>query len=224
MMGQETDAPPKTARVARCWQPDRQRLAQHAVDAGRTRLVQAWDALAPDRLRDLAAFSLYLFLAGIALFAGLNLLFYRLETGNAHGALSWSLVLLAVGANVLAYLLVLVLHEGIHGLVFALMGGRPSFGARLPLALYCGAPNQLFTRNAYLIVGLAPLALISLGGIALMALAPTAAPFVQLGLIGNFSGAAGDLWAARVLLRQPPRMLIQDTSTGFEVYELEPGT
>lgn len=223
MMGQETDARPKTARVAHCWQPSRQRLAQQAVDAGRVRQVQAWDALAPERLRDLAAFSLYLFLAGIALFVGLNLLSYRLETGHSHSQLTWSLALLALGANVLSYLLVLVLHEGIHGLIFALMGGRPSFGARLPLALYCGAPNQLFTRNAYLAVGLAPLVLISLGGIALIALAPTIAPFVQLGLIGNFSGAAGDLWAARILLRQPPRMLIQDTTTGFEVYELEPG-
>ena len=223
MMGQETDARPKTARVAHCWQPRRQRLAQQAVDAGRVRQVQAWDALAPERLRDLATFSLSLFLAGIALFVGLNLLFYRLETGHAHSTLTWSLALLALGANALAYLLVLVLHEGIHGLIFALMGGRPRFGARLPLALYCGAPNQLFTRNAYLAVGLAPLVLISLGGIALIVLAPTIAPFVQLGLIGNFSGAAGDLWAARILLRQPPRMLIQDTTTGFEVYELEPG-
>lgn len=224
MMGRETDAPPKTARVTHCWQPRRRRLAQQAIDEGRVHMAQAWDALAPERLRDLAALSLYLFLAGIALFVGLNLLFYRLKTGHAHSSLSWSLVLLAVGANVLSYLVVLVLHEGIHGLVFALMGGRPSFGARLPFALYCGAPNQLFTRNAYLAVGLAPLALISLGGIALMALAPTVAPFVQLGLIGNFSGAAGDLWAARILLRQPPRVLIQDTATGFEVYELEPGT
>ncbi len=223
MMGRETDALPKTRRVAHCWQPRRRRLAQQAVDAGRVRLAQAWDALAPERLRDLAALSLYLFLAGIALFVGLNLLFYRLETGNAHSALSWSLALLAAGANVLAYLVVLGLHEGIHGLVFAAMGGRPTFGARLPLALYCGAPNQLFTRSAYLAVGLAPLVVISLGGIALMALAPTVAPFLQLGLIGNFSGAAGDLWAARVLLRQPPSALIQDTATGFEVYELEPG-
>ena len=223
MMGRETGAPPTSARVAHCWQPRRQRLAQQAIDAGRIHLAQAWDALAPERLRDLAALSLYLFLAGIALFAGLNLLFYRLKTGNAHSALSWSLVLLAIGANVLSYLVVLVLHEGIHGLVFALMGGRPTFGARLPLALYCGAPNQLFTRNAYLAVGLAPLVVISLGGIALMALAPTIAPFLQLGLIGNFSGAAGDLWAARILLRQPPRVLIQDTETGFEVYAVQRG-
>jgi hypothetical protein len=223
MMGKETSAPPGVLRVAHCFQPRRQRVAQAAVDAGQMQKILAWDALAQERLLELARFSGYLFLGGIALFVGLNLLIYRLETGNTHAALSWSLVLGLVGANVLAYLLVLALHEGIHGLVFALLGGRPRFGARLPLALYCGAPNQLFTRNSYLAVGLAPLVVISLAGIVLMILAPTLAPYLQLGLIGNFSGAAGDLWAARMVLRQPPTVLFEDTATGFEVYELAPG-
>ena len=213
--------PPRPARVAHCFQPRRQHLAQQALDEGKVRQLLAWDALAPERLRELASFSLTLFLAGIALFVGLNFLLYRLETSQTHGSVSWGQILLLVGTNVLAYLLVLPLHEGAHALVFALLGGRPTFGARLPLALYCGAPNQLFTRTSYLAVGLAPLVLISLAGIALIVLAPTVAPYLQLGLIGNFSGAAGDLWAARILLRQPPTALVQDTATGFEVYELQ---
>ena len=215
---------PHTLRVAHCFQPRRRRLAQRAVDAGEAQRLLAWDALAPERLRELAQFSLSLFLSGMACFIGLNLLVYRLETGQASGSVSWPLILLLAGANVLAYLLVLPLHEGAHGLLFALLGGRPTFGARLPFALYCGAPNQLFTRNAYLAVGLAPLALISLGGILLIVLAPTLAPYVQLALVGNVSGAAGDLWAARLLLRQPPGVLVQDTATGFEVYEVQRGT
>jgi hypothetical protein len=210
-------------RVAHCFQPRRRRLAQQAVNEGRVERLLAWDALAPDRIEGLARFSLYLFLLGMVLFLGLNVLAYRLEMGQRGVALSWGQVLLVAGANLLAYLVVLVLHEGLHGLVFALLGGRPVFGAKLPFALYCGAPDQLFTRNAYLVVGLVPLVLISLGGIVLILLAPTLAPFVQLALIGNFSGAAGDLWAARLLLRQPPTALIQDTSSGFEVYAVQPG-
>ncbi len=208
------------ARVAHCFQPRRQRLAQRALNEGNVRQRLAWDALAPERIRDLARLSLYLFLGGSILFGGLNLLVYWLEIGATRGPLNWPRVLLVVGANVLAYLLMLAAHEGIHGLAFATFGGRPSFGARLPFALYCGAPNQLFTRNAYMAVGLAPLVLISLGGIVLIVLAPTIAPYLQLALIGNFSGAAGDLWAVRVLLRQPPAVLVQDTATGFEIYEV----
>ncbi len=214
--------PSPSLRVAHCFQPRRRRLAQQAVNDGRVKLLLSWDALAPERVYTLARLSLYLFLVGLAFFPGLNLLAYRLETGRASGSVSWGLIFLLIGANIVSYLLVLALHEGLHGVVFALLGGRPVFGTKLPVALYCGAPNQLFTRSAYLAVGLAPLVLISLAGIALILLAPGFAPFVQLALIGNFSGAAGDLWAARVLLRQPPTVLAQDTASGFEVYEIQP--
>ncbi|HEY7349668.1 MAG TPA: DUF3267 domain-containing protein [Ktedonobacterales bacterium] len=210
-------------RVAHCFQPGRRRLAQQAVNEGRVERLLAWDALGPEHLYTLARLSLYLFLVGAAFFLGLNLLVYRLETGAASGSISWSQVWTVAGANILAYLAVLGLHEGAHGLVFALLGGRPVFGAKLPFALYCGAPDQLFTRGAYLAVGLAPLALISLAGIVLILLAPGLAPYVQLGLIGNFSGAAGDLWAARILFQQPSTVLVQDTATGFEVYAIQPG-
>lgn len=219
----EPDPQPLPLRVAHCFQPRRRRLAQRAVDTGQVQRLLAWDALAPERLRELAQFSLYLLLGGLAFFVGLNLLVYRLETGKTSGSVSWLLILLLVATNLLAYIIVLALHEGVHGLVFALLGGRPTFGTKLPFALYCGAPHQLFTRNAYLAVGLAPLVLISLAGIALIILAPALTPYVQLGLIGNVSGAAGDLWAVRVLLGQPSAALVQDTATGFEIYALEPG-
>ncbi len=210
-------------RVAHCFQPRRRLLNQQAVDEGRVERLSAWDALSPERLETLARLSLYLLLLGVVIFVGLNLLVFRLETGQAHVSLNWGLVLLVVGTNILAYLVVLALHEGVHGLVFALLGGRPVFGTKLPFALYCGAPNQLFTRNCYLAVGLAPLVVISLAGIVLILLAPGLAPYVQLGLIGNFSGAAGDLWAARVVLEQPPTALLLDTSSGFEVYAVQSG-
>ena len=206
--------------VAHCFQPRRRRLAQQAIDEGRVERLLEWDALALEQIQTLARLSGYLFLGGMVLFLGLNLLAYRLEFGKAGVTLSWGLVLLVIGANILSYLVVLALHEGVHWLVFALLGGRPLFGAKLPFALYCTAPDQLFTRNAYLAVGLAPLVVISLAGIVLMFLAPTLAPFVQFALIGNFSGAAGDLWAARILLRQPAAALVEDTTSGFKVYAL----
>ncbi len=207
-------------RVAHCFQPHRRRLAQQAINEGRVERLLAWDALGPEQIQVLARISFYLLLGGMALFLGLNLLAYRLEAGKTGVALSWGLVLLVIGANILAYLVVMALHEGVHWLVFALLGGRPVFGAKLPFALYCTAPNQVFTRNTYLAVGLAPLVVISLAGSVLIFLAPTLAPYGQLALIGNFSGAAGDLWAARILLRQPPTTLVQDTTSGFEVYAL----
>jgi hypothetical protein len=216
----EPPTPATALRVAHCFQPRRHRLAQQAVDDGHIERLSAWDALAPERIEALARFSLQLFLVGAVFFVGLNVLAYRLAAGQNGVALSWGLVLLVVGANILAYIVVLALHEAVHALAFALVGGRPVFGAKWPFALYCGAPNQLFTRNAYLAVGLAPLVVISLAGIVLIFLAPMLAPFVQLALIGNLSGACGDLWAARILFGQPPTVLLQDTASGFEVYQI----
>ncbi len=218
-MSMDEAAPPRL-RVAHCFQPRWQRRAQRAVRAGKLVRLGAWDALAPERLQALAGFSLLLFLGGVAFFLGLNLLVYRLETGATSGSVSASTCGLLLVTNLAAYLLVLVLHEAVHGLVFLLLGGRPTFGTRFPLALYCGAPEQLFSRNAYLAVGLAPFVLLSLAGVALIVLAPTFAPYVQFALIGNAAGAAGDLWAARILWKQPSSVLVEDTATGFTLYGL----
>jgi hypothetical protein len=215
----ESAAPP--LRVAHCFQPGWQRRVQRAVrEDGLTR-VGAWDALAPERLRALAGFSMLLLLAGFVVFVGLNLLVYRLKTGATSGTLDATTCGILLAVNVVAYVLMMVLHEGVHGLIFTMLGGRPTFGARLPFALYCGAPQQLFTRDAYLAVGLAPLVLLSLAGIALIVQAPTIAPYVQLALIGNVAGAAGDLWAVRLLWQQPAEVLVEDTDTGFTLYGLK---
>jgi hypothetical protein len=214
------DAAPLRLRVAHCFQPRWQRRAQRAVRDGKLARLGAWDALAPERLRALAGFSLALLVGSMAFFFGLNLLVYRLETGATSGSVDAATCGLLLVTNLAAYVVVLALHEAVHGLVFLLLGGRPSFGARLPFALYCSAPNQLFSRNAYLGVGLAPFVLLSLAGIALIVLAPAFAPYVQFALIGNASGAAGDLWAARILWLQPSAVLVEDTATGFTLYGL----
>jgi hypothetical protein len=90
----------------------------------------------------------------------------------------------------------------------------------LPLALYCGAKNQLFCRDQYLVVGLAPLVVITLAGIVFTLLAPGAASYTLFATIGNVSGAAGDLMVALRLLRQSPQVLIEDTETGYRSWEV----
>src|SRR5581483_12189157 len=111
-------------------------------------------------------------------------------------------VILWLVFNILGYIIILPIHEAIHGLAFAFWGGKPYFGTKLPLALYCGAKNQLFRRNQYLVVGLAPLVVITLAGIILTLFSPVLASYTIFATAGNFSGAAGDVMVARRLLRQ----------------------
>jgi len=49
---------------------------------------------------------------------------------------------------------------------------------------------------------------------------PALASYTLLGSIGNFSGAAGDVWGVMKILRQPRNVLVEDTDTGYRVWEI----
>lgn len=113
----------------------------------------------------------------------------------------------------------IVIHEAIHGLGFILLAkARPTFAFRGVYA-YAAAPEWYIPRNPYLAIGLAPLVVISLVGVALMAVVPAAwiAPLVLMCVV-NASGAVGDLWVAVLLLRQPPEALSNDTGDEIKIY------
>ncbi len=190
-----------------------------AIREGRLREVARMELLAPAQLQGLARVSLILLLGSGAVFLGLQTIARTVRhvplLPGAGGPLA---VIGLIAGNLLAYAAILPLHEGIHALVILLLGGRPTFGLKLPLAAYCTAPHQLFTRAGYAVVAVAPLILISLAGIALIWLVPNVAAYTLFGLAGNVSGAVGDLVAARHTLALPPDALIADTATGFIAY------
>jgi hypothetical protein len=193
---------------------------QSAIDAGELRKRDELELLEPRQLRPLAALSLALFVVSAVFFCGFNLAVYVARTHHTGVSITAWGVLLGVTLNIAAYIVVLPLHEAMHALAFVLWGGRPYFGAKLPLALYCGARDQLFRRNQYLVVGLAPLVLITLAAIIFTLLAPGLAAYTLFGTIGNISGAAGDLWSVGRLLRQPSSVLVEDTASGYRSWEL----
>ncbi len=194
---------------------------QAAIDAGHLRKRDELELLEePQQLRRVAVLSLILFVISALFFIVLNIVAYAAQTHTTSGSIGAVAILLGLFINIVIYVLVMFLHEGIHGLAFAFWGGRPYFGAKLPLALFCGAKNQIFRRNHYLVVGLAPLVIITVAGIIFTLLSPALAVYTLLGTIGNFSGAAGDLWVALRLLRQPRDVLVEDTDAGYRVWEI----
>lgn len=117
-------------------------------------------------------------------------------------------------------LVVLVLHEAAHGIFFWLYTGeRPRFGLTIWYA-FAGAPDWYLPRDRYLVVGLAPLVLITLGGVALLPIVP---PDVVLPVlfvtVFNAAGAIGDLLVTVWVLRRSPRALVNDTGDTFTIYE-----
>ena len=200
--------------------PQLRREQQAAIDAGKLRKRDELELLEPEQMRPLAMLSLVMFVVGGVFFVLLNIAVYYAQKHRTIGQVrGWGIVLWVV-LNIVAYLVVLPLHEGIHGLAFSFWGGKPYFGTKLPFALYCGAKNQLFRRNQYLVVGLAPLVVITVAGIIFTLLYPGLAAYTLLGSVGNFSGAAGDVWVAQRILRQPTDVLVEDTEAGYRVWEI----
>lgn len=117
--------------------------------------------------------------------------------------------------------LMMVLHEAAHGLFFWLFTrSRPKFAFKVVYA-YAAAPGWFIPRWQYLIIGLAPLGLLSLLGVGLMAVIPPQGfLWLLVFLVGNAGGAVGDLWVMAWLIRQPPGVLAEDRGDAVTLYRL----
>ncbi len=120
---------------------------------------------------------------------------------------------------VLVMVVMVVVHEAIHGLFFWLFTrARPRFGLGMGYA-YASAPGWYLPRNQYLVVGIAPLVVISVMGLVLLAVAPAnwVAPLLGL-MVMNASGAVGDMAVVAWLLSMPRETLASDDGDAVTVF------
>lgn len=141
--------------------------------------------------------------------------------GNAFLPLdfTWRLELFATLAA--AILIVLLLHEGLHGGVGALLGHRPIFGVEPPL-VYTTFKKKI-PRNHLIAIALAPLIILDIASIALYT-SGRLALFADLCFAVNTMGAVGDIWIALKIVRHDRAVFIQDTKSGVEVWRLKSGS
>ena len=196
------------------------RRVEEALRSGNLRAIAQTDLLVPARLPTLARDSLTLLVAGGAFFAIVNIIAWDIHGVAALPGPDSTIVrlFLLVVANLIAYSIMLPLHEAVHALTILLLGGRPRFGLRLPWAAYCTAPGQVFTRRGYMAVALAPLVVLTIVGVVITALWPQWATWLWFGFAGNISGAVGDLATASEVRRLPSSTLIADDETGYIAY------
>lgn len=161
-------------------------------------------------------------LVGLLLFFAFGLAFLHLAAllypGIVFKASNFP-ALLMILALLLAYAAVLVLHELVHGLFFVILtGSRPHFGLKQMYAYAC-APEWYIPRNQFLVVGLAPLILITLAGFLILPLlSPTLATFTLFAMAVNASGAIGDLYTVLWILRFPADAFVCDHGEKFTIY------
>lgn len=215
--------------VARFLSRAERRRRQAAAHAGRLRLLDHVELLAPERLPELARQSVWLLLGSGAGSLALEAIARRIQhagpilgTLGMLGALPLPTRIAALlAANAAAYALILPLHEAVHAAAILALGGRPRFGLKLPLAAYCTAPGQLFTTRGYTFVALAPLIALTLAGAVATWLWPDLGACILFALAGNVSGAVGDLTTVARIRALPADALVADTATGFSAYAVE---
>lgn len=126
------------------------------------------------------------------------------------------------GIGIALVVLVLPLHEWIHGISIARYGHRPRYGAKW-FVMFATSDNALFRRNEFLRIALAPLVSITLGGLALIALVPPGlAEWIALATTINAAGAVGDIWMAAVVLRYDATALIRDEEDSMRIFIRQP--
>jgi hypothetical protein len=122
--------------------------------------------------------------------------------------------------GVVALVLVMLIHELVHGMFYwRFAGRRPTLGIK-GLGVYVAAPTEVyFPRNQYLVVGIAPLVLLTLAGLLLVIIVPVAVVrILTLFVALNAAGAAGDLLMVARLLSYSPDTLMQDSGSAVIVY------
>jgi hypothetical protein len=165
--------------------------------------------------------------AGMSVFGyGLLFLFLTMTLRPADASTVWQFQLtgilgfLLLGARLFVITaLMLLLHEGVHGVCFRLYTGEWGTFAFKGLYAYAAAPNWYLPRNQHLVTALAPYLGLSLLGVLLIPIVPLVVlPDLLLFLVLNAAGATGDLAAVVWLLTKPPDALVKDYGDGVAIY------
>jgi hypothetical protein len=125
-----------------------------------------------------------------------------------------------------AYLGTVIAHEVVHGLFFLFAGGRPRYGAGLSHFVpyfYATSPGR-FTPRRMIVVGLAPLVVLSALSLAGAFALPALVGFFAVVFVGNAAGAVGDVWMALRLRAFVPLAdaSVSDLGDRMDVYSSDP--
>lgn len=148
---------------------------------------------------------------------GFYLYFATHGSSHAEGSFSLGQVLIVV---VLSLGLVGV-HEAVHGILMRGYGAKPQFGvlksSGVPMGFYATAPGHRFSRRQYLLVCLAPLAILSPLGI-LACWLPFGGYFV-LPFAIQLAGCIGDATIAWHVLRASADAECEDMRDGTRFWK-----
>ena len=119
----------------------------------------------------------------------------------------------------ISFFLLIIIHEGIHGLFFKLFNpkGKVKFGFKNGMA-YATSPESFYSKKAFALICLAPFLLISVS-LTLLVFLGILAPitYVSLATI-HASSCVGDFYLVWLLIQAPRNCFVQDTEQGVKLY------
>jgi hypothetical protein len=138
-------------------------------------------------------------------------LFTAIDTGEDAGFIRapfWVMILFGI-------VFTAICHEGIHGLAYRYFGYDVEYGFA-DGGFYTAAPQQIHTREESLWITVAPLLVLTVVGLFLLALPSTSLGYVSLTvLVLNTSGSIADLEQLWRLLVLPSGTLICDADATY---------
>lgn len=146
----------------------------------------------------------------------------RPDLGTLSGSFGLFEMVLVLLMLLITTVIVVWLHEAIHGLCFWLFTrSRPHYGFK-GLYAYAAAPDWYLGRLPYAITGAAPLVLISLLGLLCAYVAPASAmPLLIYALSLNAAGAIGDMLVLAWIALSPKGALFRDYGDALERFRPE---
>ena len=132
-------------------------------------------------------------------------------------------VIFAVFGMLVGMVVYLFLHEGVHGFFIKMFSGKqPFYGKELRKGMFYAGSRCFFGKCSYIVIALAPLVVwgivIAIMLSELSAKAPQFWWYLYAIQILNFTGAAGDLYVARRVLRMPKEVLVQDDGISMKFF------
>ncbi len=141
-------------------------------------------------------------------------------TGNAMLGVLFPSWLATLGLLGLSLAVVLLLHEGLHGLSGKVLGYAPIFGVEPPLVFTTF--NEKIRRTHLVIIALAPLVILDAAFIATYAFGPWQT-FWNLCFTVNTIGAIGDCWISWKVIGHPADTWFLDTKSGTQAWRVPVG-
>ena len=119
---------------------------------------------------------------------------------------------------------VVILHEGLHGLGFLIYGGKVKFGATIKtkfgLVFYATSPNTFYSRNQMIVIALLP-QIMTVGLLAsafVFNMTPMMAWVVVMLAVVNLIGGSMDILGSCWLATFPRSSLVEDAITEARVF------